>query len=235
MTEITKKPILLVGASLTKQHAEFRDGVNTVFPFSVNAGSYVSLEGALWRKDFIVMNMGIGGSAVFDYDTDLFGYADTVSGFQTQLDRALLMVTTPGGEINADYGVIVWGNEHLHGLITPNPSTIDDINATTDTYIALGQQLLDAGVTPIFSKYPAWGVMDISGFLAFGAPWVIDQTTWELLATTYETRIAAELPDALIVGMWDNYTNLGDGVHPDEESAMTAAIAIERAIDDHED
>lgn len=228
---ITQKTTILIGASITKGHAQFRYGTDTAIPFGVNAGSYCDLSCALYRKDFLVTNMGIGGSAVFDYQTALFGFDDVIEGFQTQLDRAFIASRLPNGEINADYGIIIWGNEHIHGLVQADRPTIDSINASTDIFISLGNQLLAEGVTPVFTKYPAWGTMDVSLFELFGAPWVINQEEWELLASTYEARITAELPDALLVDAWAGYTTI-DGAHPDEESMMIAATRIEQAIND---
>ena len=236
MTAITKKPLLMAGASLAKPHAQFRNGIDNAIPFSTNFGSYVSLEGAMWRKDFIVMNMGIGGSNIVDYQTNIFGYPDTVEGIKTQVERALLMVLNPfTSEYNADYFVVLWGNENLHQLVQENPSDEAQINAYIDEYVAIGLDLISKGITPIFTKYPDWGVMDVSGFLAFGATWVIDEPTWNLMQSLYESRLVAEVPGAIMVDAWKDYTNLGDGVHPDEASMMAAAIAIEQAIDDHED
>ena len=236
MTEITQKPILMTGASLTKPHAQFREGANNAIPFGTNSGSYVSLEGAMWRKGHIVVNMGIGGSTVENYDTAIFGYADTIEGLNSQIERAKVVVFNElTQEYNADYAIVVWGNEHMHSLVQGNPSSIADINAAIDIYVAMGNHLLSLGITPIFTKYPDFGVMDLSGFLNFGATWVIDEPTWDTLQNLYETRLVAEVPGCIMVNAWKNYTNLGDGVHPDEKSMMRAARKITNAIEDFED
>lgn len=241
---ITKKPVLLIGASLAKGHAQFKDGLNNVIPFATGSGSYANLEQALVHENHLVTNMAIGGSTVFGYTTGIFGYTDLVEGYQTQINRALMMTTlydefgAPAG-INADFAVIPFGNEHQHGLVHPGQvgqSTVAQLNAGIDIHVAIGNQLVASGITPIFITYPAWGEMDFSAFeIAFGT-WTIDQTTYELLADLYETRIAAEVvdengtPSAKLVGCYDGYANIGDGLHPDIQSQLTCVDRIELSV-----
>jgi len=49
------------------------------------------------------------------------------------------------------------------------------------------------------------------------------------------TRIATELPNAILVDCYKNMIHVGDGLHPDELSTKRCARRDLRAIEDHQD
>lgn len=94
---------------------------------------------------------------------------------------------------------------------------------------------MDVGLVPIFSRYPDYSDIDLSiQQAATGLTWVASEGQWNTLSTTFETRIADELPGAILVDAWHNMENIGDGLHPTPKSANKAAKRIRQAIADYE-
>ena len=218
---IEGKPILIVGASLG-------NGIGPKdFPFSTNFGSYCDIGCALQRKDRFVLNGAQGGAATEDYTTTLFGPPISFDGYQKQFEWvtgvAFNFVT---GEFNADYLLILMTNDCISGASSPSPCTLAEVNAFLDIQIDVGQQALDFGIIPVFDIYPAYADMNLQGFLDLGIPWVIDEAGWNQMRDLHMTRIAAELPGATQVDMWKDYSHLGDGLHPDVETAEAAGERV---------
>jgi len=228
---ITQKPILIgAGGSLVT--------IRSPLSFSTNSGSYLPLEGALYRKGFLVTSEAVGGSATFGYTTCLFGPCVHFDSYQEQFDKGLGKIFSPVTlDFNADYVIFAIANDCVHSLIYPvgsSPCVTADYNQMVDTLVSVGQQACALGLTPIYDEYMEYGELNIGGFLAFGAVWVIDEAGWNEMATIHRTRILQEVSCALQVDIWDNFNDLGDGIHPDETTSKKAAKAIKTAIAEFE-
>jgi len=138
---------------------------------------------------------------------------------------------------NAQYVVLTIANDCLHSgaFMIPQeetqPCTLKELNAYVDRLIAIGQRALELGITPIYDRYPAYSEMNLPlSKQVYGMNWILDEDGYNELRDLHSSRIAAELPDALIVDMWRKFTPLNDGLHPNSKTSMSAARRIVRAI-----
>jgi hypothetical protein len=148
----------------------------------------------------------------------------------TELQQALKRVALPTGGYNAKYVVITISNDCLHagamGVPQPisTPCTVDDMNGTVDRLVQLGNFALSKGITPIFDIYPKYEDLDLALFKsAYGVAWVIDEQSYNTLRDLVHSRLAAELPGAIQLDIWREFTHLGDGLHPNPATARKAA------------
>ena len=240
MTFAAQKPILLIGATYANSKVPFNAGlVSPLLGLAVKDGSYVDINTSLKRFFQLTINEAQAGASTLqrpscDASTCYPGYWDS---YETQLDRAIQRVkidrTNPASPLNADYVFISTANDCLHpnafGIpwnIT-SPCTLSDFNDLADRYIAIGQKAIDAGLTPIFTKYAAYEDLDFPLFQSnFGFPWVQSEADYNLMRSTLEARITSDLPDAIYLDIWSQFTHIGDGIHPDESSVTNAALNL---------
>jgi hypothetical protein len=155
--------------------------------------------------------------------------------YQVQLQRALTRVAqpAPAGGYNARYVVVTIPNDCLHagamGVPQPTstPCTLADMNATVDRLVALANFALSKGLTPVFTSYPNYEDLDMQLFrTSSNVAWVIDEDGYNTLRGLVESRLAAEVPDALQLDTWKEFTHIGDGLHPDQATARKAAHIV---------
>ena len=60
----------------------------------------------------------------------------------------------------------------------------------------------------------------------FGLQWVIGAQDYNTLRDLAQNRLRAELPGALVLDIWRDFTHMGDGIHPDFKTATNAARII---------
>jgi len=98
------------------------------------------------------------------------------------------------------------------------------MNATVDRLVALGNFAIAKGITPIFDIYPKYEDLDLALFKSSaGVAWVIDEQGYNTLRDLVHSRLAAELPGAIQLDIWREFTHLGDGLHPNPATARKAA------------
>lgn len=240
--------ILMIGASYVDARTPFNDDmIPALGGIAVANGSYLSLGNALIRNRKLagfVINEAQAGATSFDRRDCIPGPEcgpAAWQGYEKQLTKALTYVRmtdpeNPGEFIyNADYAIIIKGNDCMHSAAfdmpqeEAEPCTIEDMNVYVDRMISVGQQALDAGVTPIYDVYPRWDDLDI-GKPAFGLLWRINEEDYNLMREIHMTRIAEELPEAILLDMWKNMIPMADGLHPDYRSAVKAANRIAKVI-----
>lgn len=238
----------------TNQHVWIVNGGSLVqklnpLPFTTEGGEYLTLEGALYQKGFdFVSNSAIAGSATFDYTAcfpspagevcfDFDGYEKQ---FQTGLGKVIHPVT---GLVTAKYGLIAIGNNCLsslpHGEFSTYPLTSQcetaDFNAMIDTEVSVGNSLCALGITAVYDEYPSYGDMDVSGFIPFGATWVLDEAGWNEMSSLRTARVLAEVSCAIVIPTWEDYTTIGDLVHADADTQRKGGKKMKNGIQDHLD
>ncbi len=244
-----EQPLLIVGASWANGNLPLDDEFNGVWGgLNVGLGSYLDLGQALIKDPRLpgyVINEAIAGaSTVGHHDCSLEG--GTVCGpaywisYDTQFERALRRVAVPGfeGVYNAKYTLITPGNDCLHSNnddipgVSTSPCTTSEVEAYIDRMIALGQKVLNKGMTPIYIGYPASDEVDLV-MPRPGFNWFIDAATWEYMAASYHQRIATELSGAVLLDVWHNFEHNGDGIHPTDKTSRKAAAVIADYIITH--
>lgn len=244
------KPILMIGASLTNGALPYT--TDTQAPLGggkVNIGEYVSLGDAILMNPLSnhhVVNEGQSGATTFErfycpLPNTPCGPAKWNS-YLTQLQRALSRVAIIDPEtfsvvgFNAKYVVIDLANDCIHSLAFNVPQneaefcTPQDIDAVIDRYVEVGNQVLQYGLTPVYTSYPDFSILELDLLLSQGIMWVTDENTFNALRDTHASRIASEVPGAVIVDAWEGLQHIGDGLHPDERSAKIAARRVLRAM-----
>jgi hypothetical protein len=243
--------ILVIGASFSDGRTPIND--NMLSPSgggSVNFGSYLALGAALIRTRTrslpgFVINEAQAGATTFDRLScnPVFGCIGW-QGYDKQFDKALARVTVRNplnlAEVlcyNAKYVVLTIANDCLHSgaFMIPQeetqPCALDELNAYLDRLIAIGERALELGITPIYDKYPAYSEMNLPlTQQVYGMNWILDKEGYNALRDLHRARIAAELPDALVVDMWRKFTPISDGLHPNSKTSMRAASRIGTAI-----
>lgn len=251
---MAEKPLIVVGASFANGVTPFNDQLQAPLGgISVGFGSYLSLGDALVRDRRLsghVINEAQAGATTFDRmvcnpvcDPDV-----TWQSYDKQLTKALARVTMRDPatgdvvDVNADYVIIALPNDCLHsdafGIPQDEAQPCDqaDFDAQADRLVALGQRVIDAGLTPIFNIPPQYDQMDLPYFQsAFGLNWAIDKADYEMMTATRFERIRAELPEAVQLKVWNHFVHLGDGIHPNRKSVRKAAKAIAKFIKANED
>ena len=155
--------------------------------------------------------------------------------YQTQLQKALARVALPPTftQYNAKYVVITVANDCLHAdafgipQTQSQPCNYAQMTATVDRLVALGNYALSKDLTPIFDVYPRYESLDLPLFRSlFGLQWVIGAQDYNTLRDLAQNRLRAELPGALVLDIWRDFTHMGDGIHPDFKTATNAARII---------
>jgi hypothetical protein len=252
LPSISDQPILVIGASHADGRLPFDDAMNAPMGgMAVGFGSYLSEGDALIRQGLLVINEAQAGATTFDR---AFCLADVCldvgwQGYGKQLTKALARVTVrnpadPSQVLgyNAKYVYISLANDCLHSGTAGVPQAQSapcgqpEIDAFVDRLVDVAEDAMDAGLVPIFPRYPAYEDMAFAGqAAASGFSWYINQAQWNAMAATYENRIADELPGAILVDVWHDIEVMPDGTHPSPKSAKKAAKRIHKAIEDYED
>jgi hypothetical protein len=242
----SQKPLLIIGASYAEAKTPFNNGIAPLGGVAVKLGSYLSLGNALVRNKKLpgyVINEAQAGGGTFARlacatGTSACGPAGWDS-YQTQLERAIARVATPPTftQLNAKYVVIVKSNDCLHAdafgvpQAQAQPCTRADMEATVDRLIAVGQHAIDHGLTPVYDIPPAYSHLDLPLFKSrYNLAWVIGEGDYNLLRSLHATRIATELPGAIVLDMWRNFVHGGDGIHPSDDSNADAANMIAKQL-----
>jgi hypothetical protein len=235
-------PLLVIGASYSEGKTPFDNGVAPLGGVSVGFGSYSSLGQALTRDKLLpgfVINEAQAGATTFARPACAPG-ADTCGpagwdSYETQLQKALSRVALPPTFTwyNAKYVVITTPNDCLHAdafgipQSQSQPCSVEQMNQLVDRLIAVGNQALSHGLTPVYDMYPSYDRLDLTLFKnLFGLAWVISQNDYDTLRTITRNRLAAELPDAIVLDIWKDFVHIGDGIHPNNETARKAAHLI---------
>jgi len=245
----TNEPaILMIGGSYVDARTPFNDDmIPALGGISVSNGSYLSLGNALVRNKKLpgfIINEAQAGATSFDRRDCIPGPECGPAawlGYDKQFTRALTYVTTadpnnPGEFLyNADYVVIIKANDCMHSAAFDMPQeetdlcTTEEVNEFIDRLMAVGQRALDAGITPIYDIFPRWDDLDIDK-PAFGLLWRIGEEGYNEMRDLHMTRIAEEMPEAILLDMWKGFVPLADGLHPDYKTATRAAKRIAKAI-----
>lgn len=246
--KLSELPLLVIGASYSEAKTPFNNGIAPQGGRAVNFGNYLSLGAALTRDHQLpgyVINEAQAGAGTFTRFQCPPGAATCSAAvwdsFQVQLQRALTRVALPppaaAGTYNAKYVVITISNDCLHagGMGVPQPTsvpcTLADMNATVDRLVALGNFALSKGLTPIFTSYPKYEDLDFQLFkTSSNVAWVIDEQGYNTLRDLVESRLEAELPGAIQLDVWKEFTHIGDGLHPDPDSTRKAAHEIAKQL-----
>ena len=244
--------LLVIGASDVSGKTPINDNMNAVLGgVAVGYGSFLALGDALIRTPELpgfVINEGQAGAGTFDrVGCNPECGPGWWTGLDKQFDRALARVTMRDPEnpanilgYNADYILIGGANDCLHSdafgvpMDETQPCTLDELNIVIDRQIALGQRALNLGITPIYNIHGACSEETaINAVESWGLLWWMDVATCNVYRDLHRTRIADELPDALLVDAWRGFTTTSDGLHADSRTSMRAAHRIARAIKQH--
>jgi len=235
-------PLLVVGASYAEGKTPFNNGVAPLGGGSVGLGSYLSLGQALTRTQPLpgyVINEAQGGAGTFARlacapGTTTCGPAGWDS-YQTQFNKAIARVAQPPGfnTYNARYVVVTISNDCLHAdafgvpQTQSQPCSLAQMNQTVDRLVALGNDALAHGITPIFDVHPRYDRLDLPLFRSlFGLAWVIGEADYNTLRDLQRTRLKAELPNAIVLDIWKDFEHLDDGLHPTPATTRRAARVI---------
>ena len=252
--EGVSKPLLIIGASLANGNSPIDNNLSGPYGgFAVNYGSYLSLGNALIRTDELnglVINEAEAGATTFPrlrcgwYSCLTTGWQGYDVMFQKALSRVTLRDPANPAQIvgyNADYLYIAIPNDCLHSgaMGVPHtqtaPCTVVEMNDVIDRLEAVANQALDIGITPVFSILPQYHEFDMPLFKQKnGLYWVINEEDFNTYRDLYRNRIHDELPEAIQVDAWAGFVHLGDGIHPNAETATRAAKRIAKAIKQHE-
>lgn len=249
---LSDQPILVIGASFADGRLPIGDSLQGPFGgLAVGFGSYLGEGDALVRQGMFVVNEAQAGATTFDRSMCLDQFCLDVGwqGYSKQLTKALARVTirNPADPsqvlgVNASYAYFSLANDCLHSgaagvpQLQSAPCSQAEIDAFVDRVIDVAEDAMDAGLVPVFSRYPDYGDIDLSvQAAATGLTWYASEIQWNAIATTYESRIEDELPGAILVDAWHNMDTLPDGLHPTPKSANKAAKRIREAIAEHEE
>jgi hypothetical protein len=241
---VPEKPIIVIGGSWSNGDLPLNSELEGVLGgMNVGLGSYLDLGKALIRdhrlSGFVINEGQAGGSTLAHPDCGLFQCATYGwISMDEQFERALRRVSSPAlpqGVYNSKYVVITAGNDCLHSnafgipQAQTTPCSLTEMNEYIDRMIALGQKVINTGLTPVFTS-----VADIKDLdLSLQAPffyWFIDDTSYTTLAELYEMRLSSELPGSVYLDVWKNFTHIGDGLHPTNRSSKKAAKIIAKYI-----
>lgn len=242
----SQRPLLIIGASFAEAKTPFNNGIAPLGGVAVKLGSYLSLGNALVRNKKLsgyVINEAQAGGGTF---ARLYCPAGSATcgpagwdSYQTQLERAIARVATPPTftTLNAKYVVIVKSNDCLHAdaFGVPQsesaPCTRADMNATVDRLIAVGQYAISRGLTPVYDIPPAYEHLDLPLFKTrYQLAWVISEGDYNLLRSLHASRIAQELPGAIVLDIWQHFVHGGDGLHPSDATNEDAAGIIAKKL-----
>ena len=60
--------------------------------------------------------------------------------------------------------------------------------------------------------------------------WVLNEAEYNQLRDIHRNRLTTEIPGAIVLNIWKNFTHIGDGLHPASETVKKAAAKIVEAI-----
>lgn len=247
---VDDQPILVIGASYADGRLPFNDSMQAPFGgAAVNFGGYLSLGDALVRVGKLVVNEAQAGATTFDRSMCLADVCLDVGwqGYSAQLHKAMSRVAIPNPAeptqimgYNAQYVYISMPNDCLHSgaagvpMSQSAPCDEEQVDAFVDRMLAVGEDVIDMGLVPIYSRYPDSDDIDLSiqGAMT-GLTWWVNDHQWNTIATTFESRVEDELPGAILVDAWRNMQTI-DGLHPTPKSAQRAARRIRDAISEYE-
>lgn len=246
--------ILIIGASFANGVTPFNsDLAAPLGGISVNLGSFLSLGNALVRSPYLaghVINEAQAGATSFDRvacnpgpECSNVGW----DGLDKQYDKALARVSIPDSDspdtlamLNAEYLVISFLNDCLHPdafgipMSQTQECSVEEINNVVDNLIDVANRAVDVGLTPVIISMPEYQKIDFDTFQATsGFSWIISEENYNLLSDIRDTRISAEVPEALLVNAWERFTPLADGLHPDRNSTLKAANKVVKAMRQH--
>lgn len=248
---VTDQPLLVIGASFADGRLPFNDALQAPFGgMAVNFGSYLGEGDALVRQGFFVVNEAQAGATTFDRNVCFANACIELGwqGYRTQLTKALSRVTIrnpadPSQVLgyNARYVYFSFANDCVHSgaagipQAQSSPCTQEEIDAFVDRVVEVAEDAMDAGLVPVFSRYPEYDRLDLGlQAAATGLTWYASKQQWDALAETFESRIEDELPGAILVDAWHKMETLPDGLHPTPKSANKAAKRIREAIEEYE-
>lgn len=248
---LTDQPILVIGASYADGRLPFDDSLQAPFGgLAVGFGTYLGEGDALVRQGLLVVNEAQAGATTFDRAMCLDAFCVDVGwqGYDKQFAKALARVTIrnpadPSQVLgyNARYVYFSLANDCLHSgaagvpQAQSAPCSPAEVDAFVDRVIAVAEDAMDAGLVPVFSRYPDYDDIDLSiQAAATGLTWYVSESQWDAIASTYASRIEDELPGAILVDAWDGMRVLPDGLHPTPKSANKAAKRIREAIEEYE-
>ena len=239
-------PLLIVGASYAEGKTPFNNGIAPLGGVSVGLGSYLSLGQALTKAPQLpgyVINEAQAGATTFARSACAPG-ASTCGpagwdSYATQLQKALARVGVPPNftTYNAKYVLVITPNDCLHAdafgipQSSSQPCSLAQLNQVADRLIAVGNQARAAGLTPIFDMMPRYNQLDLNLFRSlYGLAWVISEADYNTLRHLTSTRIRAEVPGSLVLDIWKDFANIGDGLHPTPETTRKAAHVIAKEL-----
>lgn len=241
-------PLLVIGASTAQGVTPYNNGIAPLNGIAVNFGSFLSLGQALTRNHKLpgfVINEAQAGATTFPRLACAAGASSCGpagwDSYQTQLDRALSRVALPPNftQYNAKFVVITMPNDCLHSDAfgypqnQNQPCSLPQMNGVVDRLLSVGQSALNKGVTPIFALSPRYESLDLPLFQAkFNLYWVISEQNYKTLRNLIKQRLESELPQAVVLDVWKDYTHIGDGLHPNPATTQKAANIIAKKIDD---
>lgn len=243
-----ESPIIIIGASFANGNTPIDDNLNgPLGGYSVGLGSYVSLGDALIRDRRLsghVVNEAQAGATTFTRSSCNPACLTNAiwQGYDVQFTKALMRVTNPvTGDINAQFVLISFSNDCLHSdafgvpMAQTAPCELAQMEEHADRMVALGQQIVAAGLTPIFLKSPRYDAFDMNKFKTVsGLAWVQSQADYEQMAQIRYDRISALVPQAVQLDVWKDYIPVeADGLHPNAKSVKKAAGVIARYVKKH--
>lgn len=235
-------PLLVIGASYAEGKTPFNNGVAPLGGVSAGLGSYLSLGQALTRTHSLpgyVINEAQAGGGTFARPYCAPGAPScgpaAWDSYQTQFQKAVARVAYPPSfnTYNAKYVVVTMSNDCLHAdafgipQSQSQPCTPGQMNQTVDRLVALGNDALSKGITPIYDIYPRYDKLDLPLFRSlFGLAWVIGEADYNNLRQLVKTRVPAEVHGAVMLDIWKDFEHLGDGIHPTPKTTRAAAQMI---------
>lgn len=247
-----EKPILLIGASYETGLTPLDDNIEgPFFGWAVQDGSYLGLGNALIRDERLsgfVINEAQGGATTFGRLRcgPTFCLPWGWEGMDLQLQRALKRVAKLDafGNVlgyNADYLIIGLFNDcgHAGAMGVPHvetePCTETELNEIVDRLRDLALEAVSHDITPIVTIPPKFE--EINNQILkdnFNLKWVMDKTASDTLRELIQTRIPAEVSEAILVDAWADFEYIeGDG-HPTYETAERAAKRYAHAMHKHQ-
>ena len=78
---------------------------------------------------------------------------------------------------------------------------------------------------------PRYHQLDLNLFRGlYGLAWVISEADYNTLRNLTSSRIRAEVPGSLVLDIWKDFANIGDGLHPTPEATRKAAQVIAKEL-----
>ena len=243
--------IIIIGSSYANNKTRLDDSnQGSLLGLSVGSGSYFSLGDALIRNTLLnglVINEANVGSTTFNrfscLTTQCLPFGQLL-GYEQQFENALKRVAIYSPEspqkiigYNAKFVIISMSNDCIHsdafGIPQQDtqPCSIGDIYQSIDTIIRVVNKAEDLGLKVILPLMPAYKDLELILIKqGLGFTWVANEEQYNLIASTYKSRLTSELNNAYVVNIWKKFTHRGDGIHPNYKTANRGAKKIARLI-----